>query len=135
MTPSLQSRLPGKSGTRGLLSSWAWETFPSFPHPPSIPLGKEASPPEQPRPAPPSPTPSLATWKASGVSQAQGEGPGCTKQIQREKTNWLKRLAAPISISPNTHQDQGPAGLGNPLWDTGAGGPASWASTGGVEAT
>lgn len=91
------------------------EDFPHFSTPALQPLrAKRASPAEQPHPAPPSPAPRLATWKSTGVSQAQGEGSDGAKQIPGQKTNWPKLLVAPTRNFPK-HPPRPRAG--RPAWE------------------
>lgn len=83
-------------------------------HPPS-PSGEEGlTPPEQPHPAPPSRTPSLATWRSMGVSEAPDRGL-TAKQIQGEKTNWLELLAALSPFPQTPTRTKGPRPGKSPL--------------------
>lgn len=82
---------------------------------PPAPTGEEGLTPQQPRPAPPSRAPSLATWKSMDVSK--GGGLTVLSKCKERKTG-SSSWPPPPPISQNTHQDQRPAGLGIPLLGT-----------------
>lgn len=139
MTPLPHSRLPVNSGTPGLLSSPAWKTFPTSPHPPSSPFRRREPHPQSNHTRRHPPQHLIWLLGNPRVSpRPRARGLTVLNKFQERKQTgrsyWLPRPA----IFQNTHQDQGPAGrvagLGNPL--CGQRGPAEWRAgrTRGVEA-